>query len=259
MKKLMQLKKFIIANFLIVNYVIFAFLGKFFITNPLDRRKFFIKHVSRQSKILLKIIDINLTLENAHNFKAEKNYLILANHLSYLDVLLLSATKPSCFITSVEIKNTPGLGLLTELGGCLYVERRDKSNISNEIKEITDALRDGLNVVIFPEATSTNGSSVLPFKRSLLTAAIEAEKNILPITIQYSSINDTKVTSENRDYLCWYDDMDFLPHLYALMSKEKINISLKISEEIPVDKNSARDFLAEKAYASIVASYQPLI
>ncbi len=97
--------------------------------------------------------------------RAHGSALYVGNHLSYMDVLAISSVVPACFVTSMEIKEAPGLGLICQMAGALFVERRNKMNIHNEVREITEGLQHGANVAIFPEATSTNGEQILRFRR----------------------------------------------------------------------------------------------
>jgi 1-acyl-sn-glycerol-3-phosphate acyltransferase len=139
------------------------------------------------------------------------------------------------------------------------VERRNKQNIKGEIGEITKALQDGFSVVVFAEATSTNGSSVLPFKRSLLAAAVESKTPVLPICVQYEEIDGEKVTAKNRDKLCWYGTMDFAPHFLELAGLNQIKVRVKILEEIPIEAETTRDTLVDKAYAAVSSNYTPIV
>ncbi len=127
------------------------------------------------------------------------NYLIVSNHLSYVDIFVLGSRVPGCFVTSVEIKETPFLGQVTSLAGCLFVERRNKINIHQEIKDLTQGLKNGLNIFIFPEATSTNGETVIRFRRPLLNSAIDAKKKILPLVLNYRKIDENPIGLHNRD------------------------------------------------------------
>lgn len=244
---------------MIVNYVIFAVLARSMIKDPKRRRSLYLREVTRRSRYALGIMGYDIVIENPENLRKGQNYMIVANHMSYIDALIMAYVDPMCFVTSMEMKEAPVLGLLTEVGGCLYVERRSKENLHNEIFEITDALSTGFHVVIFPEATSTDGSKILPFKRPLLTAAVQSQRPILPMVIQYEEINDEKVTSKNRDKLCWYGSMGFAPHFFSMLRLKKIRIRVKILPEISVNPASTRDILVEQAYDLISQNYQPIV
>ncbi|NUM88063.1 MAG: 1-acyl-sn-glycerol-3-phosphate acyltransferase [Bdellovibrionales bacterium] len=249
-------KAFTVA-FLLSNFLGFTFVARLFLRSRRARRRFSLLHAHRHSRIILRVMGVDLVVENPERLR--ENVMILSNHMSWLDGLLMSSLAPTCFVTSHEMRETPVLGLITELAGCLYVERRSKDNIHREIHEITEALRDGFHVTIFPEATSTDGSSVRPFKRPLLTAACDAGRDVLPMVIQYEEIDGSPVTSRNRDLLCWYGSMSFAPHYWAVMGCRKIRIRVKILPEISVNGNSTRDTIVETAEAAVRAHYRPIL
>ena len=251
--KIQQFLRSIVAIFLIFNYIGISLIAKLLISDEKERRRFFIQNGTRFCRIALQVFRIDVKIENEERFHS-RNHLIIANHLSYLDAMLFFHILPTCFVTSMEMKNTFFLGLMTELGGCLYVERRTRENIQNEIKEISQALIDNFDVTIFPEATSTNGESILPFKRSLLKAAIDAKVPILPVTINYDKIDGIEVSKNNRDGLCWYGDMTFAPHFFQLTKYKNIQIRITAHEEIPTSEFSDRDILAKEAH-SIISSH----
>jgi 1-acyl-sn-glycerol-3-phosphate acyltransferase len=103
------------------------------------------------------------------------------------------------------MKETPFLGHLAELGGCLYVERRDRSNINNEMLQIREALQQGFNVVLYPEGTSTNGEQVLPFKKTLMTAAAGTSVPIMPMVLNRINAN-------------------FYPHLFNMIVSKTLGL-----------------------------------
>ena len=208
-------------------------------------------------RLSLWLLDIKVEWLQNSTYNAKKNHYIVCNHLSYLDVLILNSHLPSCFVTSQEVRETPGLGLISALAGCIFVERRNKLNIGAEISKLTLALKNGLNVCVFPEATSTNGERVLPFKKSLFQASINSETPVLPVTINYLSINNQPISSGNRDLLFWYGDMDFLPHLLTVCSSKNIKCQVTINRPIEVSKNSNPVILSEIAWDRVSSSYVP--
>ena len=95
--------------------------------------------------------------------------LTVSNHLTYLDVLAYGAVRPFLFVAKSEVRRWPLLGTLASLGGTIYVDRDRGLQVADATLEIEQALRDGISVLLFPEGTSSNGSSVLPFRSPLLT------------------------------------------------------------------------------------------
>ena len=142
--------------------------------------------------------------------------LIVANHLSYVDVLVLSRVAPFLFVTSVEVKHSFGLGLITRLAGCLFVERRSRTQLKSESSRIEEVLASRIPVVLFPEGTSSDGSDVLPFRPALFQSAIDAE---VPVHLFQISYDD--------DAVPYHGDHRFLSHLLKLCSRKKIRARLR--------------------------------
>lgn len=251
-------------------FTLLAIVFYFFVTTPLFLFMIFFPFKTKKllsylvhilSKVILFILNIDIELNFYTKDLKDKNYFIAANHLSYLDILVISSKIPTNFITSIEVRQTPFLGQIAMLAGCIFVERRNKKNILNEIKEIELALENNLNITIFPEATSTNGAGILPFKRPLFNAAINTNKDILPLTINYLSINGNKVDLSNRDSLFWYGDMGFIGHLYNLCFCRNIKVNLRNSNLLNYNKDnlSSLEELKDLAYLNISKQFIPII
>lgn len=189
------------------------------------------------------------------HLEADKNYFIVANHLSYLDIFIFSSVVPASFVTSIEMKKTPVLGQATQAAACLYTERRSRENLSKEIQQVTDGLRNNLNVFVFPEATSTNGEDVIMFRKSMFTAAIEAEKEILPLTINYRIVSGEKVTLTNRDRIFWYGDMTFAPHFKKFLLEDHIDVDITVHPPVAVNNNHDPIQLANQLHQIVSSKY----
>lgn len=214
------------------------------------------RNISRHSKLGLWLLGIKIK-EVTSLGEYNGNYLIVCNHLSYLDILIIASRFPTCFVTSIEMKNTPLLGQMCSLGGCLFVERRSKLGLSNEIKNLTQALRDKMNVTVFPEATSTNGQELFQFKRPLFQAAVDANKKVLPLCLNYRKANGEKITVGNRDLLFWYGDMTFFPHFIEFLKLDDIEVELNELPLIEVS-NQTKEDLALKSYEAVKNEFIPI-
>ncbi len=214
------------------------------------------KMISYYGALGLKILGIEVQWKGQVN--PNDNHLIVSNHLSYTDILALAAKVPTSFVTSVEIRDTPILGHICKAAGCLFVERRSKRNLGQEVKDITKALSQGVNVTIFPEATSTNGESVLRFRRPLYNAAVQSGKKVLPLCINYRSIDGEKITLSNRDRVFWYGDMSFLPHLWSLALHKKVMMEITVLNEITVKESISVEDLATDSHKAVSRVYQPI-
>ena len=259
MNKIRHITKFVLILTYILFYVFNLIILRFFyIGRNWAYRKAIYPYIKFWSKNALKLIGISVTTKGS-TIKNAENFLVVSNHLSYLDIIIVTSQFPTNFVTSMEIKETPVLGFLTEVGGCLYVERRNKENLHKEINEITEALAKGLNVTIFPEATSTNGEGVLRFRRPLYNAAIHSRKMVKPICINYKMLNGALLNRNNRDVLFWYGGMSFLPHLWQLMAQDKIEVEIKFLEDLPIMEITEAALLAEESYRLVTSAYIPVI
>ena len=240
-----------LVGYCLVSFSVFIFSG----FSLVKGRPFLIKIISLGSKIGLVIFGVKVrkdfTISGYH-----QNYLIVSNHLSYLDILVISSFFPTCFVTSQEMKETPFLGQLCMLGGCLFVERRKRSGITNEVKELALALASGLNVVIFPEARSTNGEAVIPFRRPLFQAAINSQTDILPMCINYRTLDGEKLTLKNRDKVFWYGDKSFFAHAFSLMTHKSVVAELTAMNPIDSKNFSDKNALADASYELVRNEYQ---
>jgi 1-acyl-sn-glycerol-3-phosphate acyltransferase len=185
--------------------------------------------------------------------------LLVANHLSFWDALALASQTQAVFVTSVEVRDTPLLGWICRAGGCIFVERRSRDRSGEERAEVAKALREGATVALFPEATSTNGSGVLPFKRSFFTSALAAGSPVIPICINYKEVDDEAISVKNRDLLFYYGNHDFFTQLSHAFHLRSAKIEVDVLEAIETQNTSMdREELTQRAYEAIVSRYQPI-
>ncbi len=244
----------LVASFMKVSALIFPV----FLLSRQTYRWISARLISFFSGLLLKVLGCRVHVEQTPKHR-KNNHLIVSNHLSYLDVLVLSKIFPSCYVTSQEIRESFGLGQITTLAGCLFVERRSRSHLSKEISSITRALKAGLNVVIFPEGTSTNGDTVLRFRQPLFQAAIDSGTKVLPATINYKQLNRQPITVHNRDQLFWYGDMTFWNHFTGLAAVDRLDVSVTVG--VPINAAAYPDsaLLSIDAQKAVARSYISIV
>ncbi len=230
----------------------------YFKVNPMGARRLIGGILGAYARFALWFMGIKVK-RHVKEPKGKDNYLMVSNHLSYTDILVICAYYPSCFVTSVEMRDTPFLGHICKLAGCVFVERRNKKNLGLEVREITDALKSGLDVVIFPEATSTNGEDVIRFRRPLFRAACDAKINVKPLTINYRFLDGEPVTLKNRDKVFWYGDMTFLDHLWGIFNIQRIEVELTVGESLKVGQEQDHGILAELSHQHVRSSYRPVL
>ncbi len=186
-------------------------------------------------------------------------FLLVSNHLSFWDVLFISSKVPTLFITSVEVRNQPFLGWLAILGGSTFVERRNRKGIDGEISQIRAELKEGRPVVLFPEGTSGDGAGVLPFKRSLFRAAVQAEVPVIVTCINYLSIDQEPLSSKNRDHVFYYGDQTFFDQFIKIFSLKEIRVGLDVlGALVNSDQDHGHRQLAEQSFEMVNKAYRPI-
>lgn len=241
---------------LLLDYGFIGVMIRLFTKDGIRRRSRSIANTRRCSRRFLKAFHFTLRIEGTHHLEAmrDKNYLLAANHSTYTDILLLAAQENVVFITSVEMGNNFFLGHLTKLGGCLYTERRKKVSLPAEIKRFAATLRQGFKVVLFPEGTSTDGSTIREFRRSLFQVAVDAQCPVLPVCIRYLSLDGQPIGPDNRDLIAWYGDMTFLPHHWRLLG-HSIEARISFLEPIAFDPSRSRSELADMVRERLLESF----
>ncbi len=112
--------------------------------------------------------------------------LVVANHISWLDILALTAVHPMRFVSKADVRRWPVLGWLVGCGGTLFIEREKKRDALRVVHQLAEALKAGGALAIFPEGTTSDGHGLLPFHANLLQAAIAAEAPVQPVALRYS-------------------------------------------------------------------------
>jgi 1-acyl-sn-glycerol-3-phosphate acyltransferase len=187
-----------------------------------------------------------------------KAFFIVANHASDVDIPVLASVIPVVFLAAADVGESPFLGTLTRLGGIVFVERRRKSELRNEVEKIRQVLAEGFDTALFPEGGTSNGDSVQPFKSALFQAAIDAEAHLLPVCINYLSVGGEPLTAANRDQVLYYGDMGFSGHLRRLLAAGRIEVECRFLPPIPLAKGDSRKAISQKAHLAILEQHRPV-
>ena len=239
--------KFLMFTSLMFMFLIHQSLAVLIIPFEKWRMKYTLFNVKVHSWLALKILNVRVKTEGQRGEVRGRS--IMANHLSYVDVLILAVHYPSVFVTSVEMGDVPVLGSIAKRAGCLFVERRrefrDEMTKARELKRMKDKLTSGLNVLIFPEGTSSDGMRLLPFKATFFQLSLDTGLPIVPLCLKYSG--------ESKKMVPWYGDMTFPDHLLKLCFLMEIEASVVELGELPAfgDKFA----LAEKTRGMINEVY----
>jgi 1-acyl-sn-glycerol-3-phosphate acyltransferase len=170
---------------------------------------------------------------------ATRPLLIVSNHISWLDITVLSTGLPVSFIAKSEVASWPLFGLFAKLQRSVFVDRAKRSDTAMVNAEIAERLRSGDPIVLFAEGTTSDANRVLPFRSALIGAAGAAVAgadgapvHIQPLAVTYTRRNGLPVTRTDRPGIAWYGDMDLLPHLADLLCAGPLDVTLSWGEPI---------------------------
>jgi 1-acyl-sn-glycerol-3-phosphate acyltransferase len=153
--------------------------------------------------------------------------LLVANHLSYLDILAISTVTPAVFVSKAEVRRWPLFGWFASCAGTVFVERERRTHVGQVNREIAAALAAGALVVLFPEGTSSNGQTVLPFRTSLLEPAAAGNHEISVAWLHYElEPGDGDAANE----ICYWGDHHFVSHLIRLAGKKSIRATIRFGQ-----------------------------
>lgn len=160
---------------------------------------------------------IGLKVEIKGGTEIKHPCLLVANHGSWLDIIILSTIAPMCFVAKKEVANWPLFGTLATIGRTIYVDRERRQDVGRSMATIRQRLMNGEVITLFPEGTSSDGNRVLPFRSALLGAADMQIRGIpvdvLPVTIVYSGVYGIPLGRVRRPIFAWHGDMDLPSHL----------------------------------------------
>ena len=149
---------------------------------------------------------------------------MVSNHLSYLDVVVLSSIGPCVFVAKRDVAAWPLFGWLARAAGTIFVDRERRLATADVVDLVREAVAGGSLVVLFPEGTSSDGSTVLPFKSALLESAVELRCSVAAAAIEY-----TLDKGSVADEVCYWRDMTLVPHLLNLFFKREIRSTCSFS------------------------------
>lgn len=253
-----------LVTFALMGTAILIFLGHGFLIRALTsdkirRRRKLLRNIHYYSKLALKIMRVEVIVRRGPR-NGIRNSLMVCNHMSYLDMIVLAASEPSVFVTSVDMGQVFFLGTMAEIGGSLFVERRHRLRIGHDISQIEEALAAGFDVTLFPEGTSGDGAGVLPFKRSLLTAALNSGTPVTPVTLKYFEVNGEPFSAGNHNLVCWYGDHSFFPHFFRLLSVRSVRAKITYGTPVRGTEETTKHTLCDDLHATISREYrEPLV
>jgi len=216
-----------------------------------------VSRLNRSYTLLLRtILNIKVTVDGDEGHLERGGYVIIANHVSYVDGIVLGSIFPIVFVSKKEVRSWPVVGLWNILCGTIFIDRQHKQAVAFMVDEMAAKLRHEANILLFPEGTSTNGERMLPFQTVPLAAPLRSRSIIVPMTLAYRSIDDRPVNQANRDLIYWYGDMDFISHFWRLLALRSVEALVTIQPKVECfrypDSSTGRKKLAEECYNRVL-------
>ncbi|HET6801963.1 MAG TPA: lysophospholipid acyltransferase family protein [Casimicrobiaceae bacterium] len=202
-------------------------------------------HIRRWSRRLLHLMNLDIRMTGA---LAHPNVLVVANHVSWLDIFALHAVGPVRFIAKSEIARWPLLGRLVAGVGTLFIERARRHDTHRVNQEVARALAEGDIVAIFPEGTVTDGTTLLPFKGSLLQPIVDAGGYVQPVAIRYRTPDGLLSTIP-----AYVADVTFMGSLWRICGARSLVVELTATPPL-LATGKHRRVLAHEAENAIRAA-----
>lgn len=212
-------------------------------------------------KMVARIIGFRVHVKGA--LSAQRPLLLVANHVSWSDIVILASVAEVCFIAKKEVSEIPFAGFLARLQRSVFVTREEKRRSGEQAKTVANRLLAGDVMVLFAEGTTNDGNSVLEFKSSLFGAAqyvvrdkLAEEVFIQPVSIAYTHCHGLKMGRLERARISWPGDLQLPPHAKDVVTRSAWDVEVTLLEPIRFDATSRRQTIAGLAREQITDAYR---
>lgn len=215
----------------------------FFGVSTRTRRQARIRRWSRQ---LLSISGVKLTvLPHSHAMPNSAGRMLVANHISWLDIYTINAIAPMRFVAKDDIRRWPVVGWLAARAGTVFIRRGCRTSAQEVNQTLANVLRGGDCVVVFPEGTTTDGNDIKPFKSSLFQAAVHAQATVQPLALRYPGQH-----GGSNPAAAYYDDITLWQSLCAVLQQRRTEAEIHVLA--PIDTSALnRQQICQLAQAQI--------
>ena len=184
--------------------------------------------------------------------------LIVSNHISWLDIVVLSAVGPHSFVAKQEMATWPIFGQLAWLQRTIFVRRREKRTAGEQVHEIAVRLNRGDIIVLYPEGTTSDGHDLLPFKTPLFEAARRGyshggsdETIVIPVAIDYNRLYGLPIGRQWRQHVAWPGDVGLGENLFSLVKKGALDVTVHVGQPILFNRSMNRKVVSAECAGQI--------
>ncbi|PQV52493.1 1-acyl-sn-glycerol-3-phosphate acyltransferase [Paraburkholderia sp. BL21I4N1] len=199
---------------------------------------------------MLRLCGMKLVVHN-DAARLERGALVVANHISWIDIYVINAWRPTPFVSKAEIRQWPVVGWLAQQLGTVFIQREKRSDAKRIMHELAERLSAGELMCVFPEGTTSNGLALLPFHANMFQAAVSAAAPVQPLCIMYEDAQGRQSTSP-----AYIDDLSLADSLNLLLSGGPLTAHVYVGAAIP--PGADRRTLAAQAEGVIAAALQAM-
>ncbi len=203
------------------------------------------RRIKKWSIDLLAILRIKVELQVQTGAETTQRALIVANHVSWLDIFVINSQNPCRFVAKADIRSWPALGWLSAQVGTIFIARGKQREVRRVYEGLVTSIEAGERIAFFPEGTTAAQGGVLPFHPNLFEAAIEARVPVQPYAIRY--IDEHGELHRSADFI---GDMTFVDSILLIMKTRRMTAQLIMLATIPTSGAHRRE-LAHATRAAI--------
>jgi 1-acyl-sn-glycerol-3-phosphate acyltransferase len=195
---------------------------------------------------MLRLCGMRLVVHN-DDVRLDAGALVVANHVSWIDIYVINAWRPTPFVSKAEIRNWPVVGWLAQQLGTVFIQREKRSDAKRIMHELANRLMAGEIMCVFPEGTTSNGEKLRPFHANMFQAAVSASCPVQPVCLMYKDANGRQSTAP-----AYIDDMTLGDSLDMLLRGTPLTAHLYVCDALA--PGADRRVLAREAQAAIEAA-----
>ena len=192
---------------------------------------------------MLRLAGLRLVVHN-DDARLDHGALVVANHVSWIDIYVINAWRPTPFVSKAEIRQWPVVGWLAQQLGTVFIQREKRSDAKRIMHELADRLSSGELMCVFPEGTTSDGLGLLPFHANMFQAAVLASAPVQPLCLMYEDAQGRQSTAP-----AYIDDLTLADSLNALLREGPLTAHVYVG--VPLAAGEDRRVLAGQAEAAV--------
>lgn len=188
----------------------------------------------------------------------ERPLFVAANHVSWLDIMVIGSVAPVSFISKSELAGWPGIGWLARMQRSVFIERERRRKSGEQASEIGRRLTEGDVMVLFAEGTTSDGNIVLPFKSTLFGAAklvldegVAERVVVQPMAIAYTRLHGLPMNRLHRPLVSWIGDADLVPQIRSVLREGAVDVEVLFGEPFEFTRGTDRKAVCSRAEAAV--------